>query len=44
MIQTLFTFAAGMGCGVAGTVILALLIDIASYRSRPVKKKGVLKL
>jgi len=44
MIELLITFAAGMGCGVSVTIILALLIDIASYRSRPVKKKGVLKL
>jgi len=44
MIETLITFVFGMACGSAGTVILALLIDIASYRSRPVKKKGVLKL
>jgi len=43
MIETLITFVLGMACGAAGTVILALLVDIASYRSRPVKKKGVLK-
>ena len=44
MIGLLITYLLGMACGAAGTVILALLIDIASYRSRPVKKKGVLKL
>jgi len=44
MIQLLITYLLGMACGSAGTVILALLVDIASYRSRPVKKKGVLKL
>jgi len=44
MIQTLITFGLGMACGAAVTIILALLIDIASYRTKPVKKKGVLKL
>jgi len=44
MIELLITFISGMGCGAAVTIILALLIDIASYRSGPVKKKGVLKL
>jgi len=44
MIGLLITYLLGMACGAAGMVILALLIDIASYRSRPVKKKGILKL
>ena len=44
MIGILITYLLGMASGSAATVILALLIDIASYRTKPVKKKGVLKL
>jgi len=44
MIELIITFISGMGCGAAVTIILAVLSDIYSYRTKPVKKKGVLKL
>jgi hypothetical protein len=44
MIGILITYVCGIATGAVATVIFACLIDIATYRRRTEKKKGVLKL
>jgi hypothetical protein len=41
MIGILITYVCGIATGAAATVIFACLIDIAAYRRRTEKKKGI---